>query len=69
MRKIFIFFIKTYHTYFSPFLIHSCKFHPTCSVYTIEAIEKYGVLKGFTFGIWRILKCNPWHSGGCDPVP
>jgi uncharacterized protein len=69
MRKVLISFIKTYHIYLSPFLIHSCKFHPTCSIYMIGTIEKYGVLKGIKLGIWRVLKCNPWHSGGCDPVP
>lgn len=45
-----------------------CKFHPTCSQYSYEAIEKYGVIKGGVMGVWRILRCNPWSKGGEDPV-
>lgn len=46
-----------------------CRFHPTCSQYTYEAIAKYGVLKGGAMGIWRIARCNPFNPGGIDPVP
>jgi putative membrane protein insertion efficiency factor len=46
-----------------------CRFHPTCSQYTYEAIEKYGVIKGGALGIWRIMRCNPFNPGGIDPVP
>lgn len=45
-----------------------CKFRPTCSQYSYEAIEKYGVIKGGVMGVWRILRCNPWSKGGGDPV-
>lgn len=45
-----------------------CKFYPTCSDYTIQAIEKYGTVKGIVKGIWRILRCNPFSKGGYDPV-
>lgn len=45
-----------------------CKFYPTCSDYTIQAIEKYGTIKGIAKGIWRILRCNPFLKGGYDPV-
>lgn len=45
-----------------------CKFHPTCSVYMIRVIEKYGLSKGMMMGIWRILRCNPFTRGGVDPV-
>lgn len=45
-----------------------CKFRPTCSQYTYEAIEKYGVIKGLAFGFWRILRCNPWSKGGNNPL-
>ncbi len=46
-----------------------CRFHPTCSQYTYEAIEKYGVIKGGAMGLWRIMRCNPFNPGGFDPVP
>ncbi len=46
-----------------------CRFHPTCSQYTYEAIDKYGVFKGGAMGIWRIVRCNPFNPGGFDPVP
>ncbi|MFA6306530.1 MAG: membrane protein insertion efficiency factor YidD [Patescibacteria group bacterium] len=45
-----------------------CRFHPTCSDYAIEAIEKYGFLKGGSKAIWRVLRCNPFNSGGFDPL-
>jgi putative membrane protein insertion efficiency factor len=46
-----------------------CRFYPSCSQYTYEAIEKYGVIKGSIMGAWRILRCNPFNQGGHDPVP
>ncbi len=45
-----------------------CRFYPTCSEYAREAIEKYGVIKGGVRSFWRVLRCNPWNSGGYDPV-
>jgi hypothetical protein len=45
-----------------------CRFHPTCSQYAYEAIDKYGTLKGSAMGAWRVLRCNPWNKGGEDPV-
>ncbi|MCO5211684.1 MAG: membrane protein insertion efficiency factor YidD [Caldilinea sp.] len=47
----------------------NCRFYPTCSSYTYQAIEKYGVAKGSWMGFKRILRCNPWNKGGFDPVP
>ena len=51
----------------SPFLPHMCRFEPTCSIYMIEAIRKYGVIRGVLKGLWRICRCNPWNPGGYDP--
>jgi len=76
MKKIALFLIKLYQKTLSP--DHSwvrhilpfgcCKFTPTCSQYTYDAINKYGVIKGSALGFWRILRCNPWSRGGSDPV-
>lgn len=69
MKKLFIFFIRMYQKFISPLKGKStCKFYPTCSQYSIEAIEKYGVLKGGLMSFWRILRCNPFSKGGYDPV-
>lgn len=68
MRRPVIWLIKTYKRFVSPLFPPSCRFYPTCSQYTIEAIEKYGVLRGTLMGTWRILRCNPYSKGGFDPV-
>ena len=71
MKKILIGMIRFYQKYLSPLKIYShCIFTPTCSQYGIEAIEKYGALKGLALTFWRILRCNPFNkNGGYDPVP
>ena len=69
MKKIFIFLIKIYQVTLSPLLGSNCRFHPTCSQYTIEAITKHGVYSGIKLGIKRIAKCHPWGKRGFDPVP
>ena len=68
MRKIFILAIKFYKKLFSPILPPSCRFYPTCSEYSIQALEKYGVIIGGAKSIWRILRCNPFNKGGYDPI-
>ena len=68
MKKILIYFIKIYKKFVSPILPDSCRFYPTCSEYAIEAINKFGVLKGSIKSIYRILRCNPFNKGGYDPV-
>ena len=67
MKKLIIKIIKLYQKIPGNFH-YQCKFIPTCSNYTIEAIETYGVLKGSLLGIKRILKCNPFQKGGYDPL-
>lgn len=70
MKKIMIGMIKFYRTYLSGLKMTStCAYIPTCSQYGIEAIEKYGALKGGLLTLWRILRCNPFSKGGYDPVP
>ena len=59
-----------YRKAISPILPKTCRFTPTCSAYTAEAISKHGALKGLTLGIWRIMRCNPWYNcAHQDPVP
>jgi len=58
-----------YKTIISPVFPSTCRFYPSCSSYSIEALKKYGFIKGFYLSIKRILKCHPWHPGGYDPVP
>jgi len=72
MKKIIIKIIKFYKKYISSYLAETmgihCKYEPTCSEYTKQAIEKYGVLKGCLIGFKRILRCNPFSKGGYDPL-
>ena len=68
MRKLAIFLINLYQRCISPFLPKSCRFYPTCSQYTKEAVIKYGFFKGVLLGAWRILRCHPFHPGGYDPL-
>lgn len=68
MKKMFLGVIRFYQTQISPLKTPSCRFSPTCSTYTYQAIEKYGALKGLYLGLKRILKCHPFHPGGYDPL-
>lgn len=71
MKKTILFLIKKYKKYISPMLVHigiKCKFYPTCSEYTYQAVEKYGIIKGIFLGTKRIIKCNPFSKGGYDPL-
>lgn len=61
--------IRGYQRYISPLSPDACIYIPTCSQYAVEAIEKYGVVKGCWLGVRRILRCHPFHAGGYDPVP
>jgi uncharacterized protein len=60
--------LKFYKRFISPLLIPACRFSPTCSEYMMEAVGRYGALRGFGMGCWRILRCNPFCKGGFDPV-
>ncbi|MCK5164960.1 MAG: membrane protein insertion efficiency factor YidD [Desulfobacula sp.] len=61
--------IKFYQYFISPLTGQNCRYYPTCSAYAIEALEKYGSLKGTTLAVKRVLRCHPFHAGGFDPVP
>jgi putative membrane protein insertion efficiency factor len=69
MKSFFLLSIRFYRRFVSPALSPSCRYVPSCSVYTYEAVEKYGAIKGGWLGLKRILRCHPWHPGGYDPVP
>jgi putative membrane protein insertion efficiency factor len=65
---VFIGLIQIYRRFLSPMLPPTCRYEPSCSLYTVQAIEKYGVLKGLFMGILRVLRCHPFARGGFDPV-
>lgn len=69
MKRLIIFLIRSYRTLISPLFPPSCRFHPTCSQYAMEAVERFGVWQGGILAVRRLLRCHPWHPGGYDPVP
>lgn len=69
MRRLAVGLIRLYQRLISPFLGQVCRYEPSCSEYTVEAIEKYGTIKGMWLGMKRISRCHPFHAGGYDPVP
>lgn len=69
LKRIIIALIRFYQLALSPLKQPTCRFLPTCSQYSIEAIERFGVIKGTYLSVRRILKCHPFHEGGYDPVP
>jgi putative membrane protein insertion efficiency factor len=69
MKSIVLWLIRFYQRFISPGLGSNCRFYPSCSQYTYQAIEKYGVLRGGWMGAKRIARCNPFNKGGFDPVP
>ncbi|MCR5580646.1 MAG: membrane protein insertion efficiency factor YidD [Pseudobutyrivibrio sp.] len=69
LKKLFIFLIKFYQKYISPMKRTKCPYCPTCSAYGLEAVQKYGAIKGGGLALWRIIRCNPFSRGGFDPVP
>jgi len=67
--KILLILIRGYRYAVSPMLGQHCRFHPSCSSYTEQALQQHGVVKGLGLGLWRLLRCNPFNKGGYDPVP
>ena len=69
MRQPAIFLLRCYKRFLSPLLPPMCRFEPTCSVYTLQAVDKYGALRGIWLGVRRLGRCHPFNPGGWDPVP
>jgi putative membrane protein insertion efficiency factor len=69
MKEYAIKFIRFYQRRISPLFPPKCKYYPTCSQYAVTAIERFGLFKGGLLAVWRILRCNPFSSGGVDLVP
>jgi uncharacterized protein len=68
LRRVALAPIVAYQRVISPALPRRCKYEPTCSAYAVQAIERYGILRGLVLAGWRVLRCNPWSHGGYDPV-
>ncbi len=69
LQRLFLRLIRFYQRFISPGMGSNCRFYPSCSQYTYEAIEKYGVVRGGWLGVRRIARCHPFNKGGFDPVP
>ena len=69
MKSVFIFVLGLYKRWISPMLLPSCRYVPSCSEYAMEAIDRYGAVRGTAMGAWRVCRCHPFAKGGYDPVP
>lgn len=69
MRRLLIGLVQLYRYGISPFLGNHCRFHPSCSSYAIEALQRHGAVHGSWLTVRRLSRCHPWHAGGLDPVP
>lgn len=69
MKRLIILLIQSYRVLISPLFGPACRFHPTCSIYAMEAIDRFGAWRGSILAVRRILRCHPFHPGGYDPVP
>jgi len=67
-RRVFVLPIRLYQLLLSPLAGERCKYYPSCSEYAVQAIERFGILRGLVLAGWRLLRCNPWSRGGYDPV-
>ena len=69
VKRLLMLLVRGYSLLISPFLGHNCRYYPSCSAYTLEAIERHGAWRGLWLGLKRVGRCHPWHEGGYDPVP
>jgi putative membrane protein insertion efficiency factor len=69
MKFFLVLLVKFYQICLSPFFVSRCRYTPTCSMYTIECLEKYGAIKGIWLSLKRLIRCRPGAVGGFDPVP
>ena len=68
LRTVFVFPIRIYQRLISPLLGPRCKYYPSCSEYAVQAVQRFGILRGLVLATWRLLRCNPWSHGGVDRV-
>ena len=68
LRALAIAPIKLYQRLISPMVGQRCKYYPSCSEYAVQAVQRFGILRGLVLAAWRLLRCNPWSHGGFDPV-
>jgi len=69
VSKVLSLLVRAYRYAFSPALGTHCRFHPSCSAYALEALDRHGAARGTWLSFKRLLRCHPWHPGGYDPVP
>lgn len=69
MKSFLLALLRAYQYALSPFLGRRCRYFPSCSEYAVEAVQKYGAVRGGWLGLKRVCRCHPWHPGGYDPVP
>ncbi len=68
-KRLLIGAVRGYRYFLKPWLGNTCRFEPSCSAYTLLALQRHGALQGLALGGWRVLRCHPYCAGGCDPVP
>lgn len=68
-QRLLVLLVKAYRLLLSPWIGNVCRYYPSCSHYALDALNRHGALGGSALAAWRVLRCNPWSLGGCDPVP
>ena len=68
-RRLLLALVRGYRLLLSPWIGPVCRYYPSCSQYALDALNRHGALAGSAWAAWRVLRCNPWSPGGCDPVP